>query len=162
MAKTIASATNSWNLEQNLFCSHCNFSLEKVSELGYGSNYRKFNEEKTVISCPTFKLSHHKKGFSSNSSLEIFDSDHQDNHRPLSLTMNVFAVLLAATTLALSHLLGLLRRTVMLVTATILTSVYHKISQIFGNSLVRSRLTLAIIGHTYLNKYPTILVPCFS
>ena len=34
-------------------------------------------QQVTFLRCPTFKLSHNNKGFSSNSSLEVFNSDHQ-------------------------------------------------------------------------------------
>ena len=33
------------------------------------------------MDCSTFKLSHHKKGFSSNSPQEIFDFGHQDSRK---------------------------------------------------------------------------------
>ena len=33
-----------------MFSLRCNFSLERISELGINSNYRQFNEERTTIS----------------------------------------------------------------------------------------------------------------
>ena len=57
---------------------NCCFSLERISEFVNSSDLMKRRLGQNIfIGWLTFSISHHQRGFSSNSSLKIYDSNHQ-------------------------------------------------------------------------------------